>query len=89
MEKIRAIFYLQYSTGVLAGDQVLGTGLLLLIICAVTDPRNLRVSPSFVPLFIGLGLTAIHLGYTLTSTLVLCDSGIYSAVSWRVVWCGH
>jgi glycerol uptake facilitator-like aquaporin len=74
VEKIRAVFYLQYSTGVLAGDQVLGTGLLLLIICAVTDPRNLRISPSFVPLFIGLGLTTIHLGYTLISTLFRCNA---------------
>ncbi len=76
MQKIRAVFYLQYSTGVLAGDQVLGTGLLLLTICAVTDPRNLRVSPSFVPLFIGLGLTAIHLGYTLINTFDRCLANI-------------
>lgn len=55
----------KYSTGVLAGDQILGTSLLLLIICAVTDPRNLRISPSHVPLYLGLGLAAIHLGFGL------------------------
>ncbi len=42
-------------------DQMLGTALLLLIISAVTDSRNMRVSSSLVPLLIGLGLTAIHI----------------------------
>jgi glycerol uptake facilitator-like aquaporin len=62
MYLLHAIWCVQYSTGVLAGDQLLGTSLLLIIICAVTDSRNLRISPSLVPLYIGLGLSAIHLG---------------------------
>ncbi len=42
-------------------DQMLGTALLLLIISAVTDSRNMKVNSSLVPLLIGLGLTAIHI----------------------------
>ena len=49
------------TTVTLAFDQILGTAVLLIIILAVTDERNLKVSSGMVPLLIGLGLTAIHL----------------------------
>ena len=42
-------------------DQVLGTAMLLIIILAVTDKKNMKIESSLVPLTIGLGLTAIHL----------------------------
>ena len=42
-------------------DQALGTALLLVIILAVTDSRNMKVASGLVPLLIGLGLTAIHI----------------------------
>ena len=48
-------------------DQMLGTALLLLIISAVTDGKNMKVNSSLVPLLIGLGLTAIHLRYIMSS----------------------
>jgi len=51
----------------LAVDQMLGTALLVLIILAVTDEDNMKISPSLVPLSIGLGLTAIHLSFGLNS----------------------
>ena len=44
-------------------DQMLGTAMLLIIILAVTDNNNMKISSSLVPLTIGLGLTAIHLRY--------------------------
>lgn len=49
------------STANLALDQMLGTAILLIIILAVTDSRNMKLSSSLVALSIGLGLTAIHL----------------------------
>ena len=45
----------------LAMDQMLGTALLLLIILAVTDEENMKITSSLVPVIIGLGLSAIHL----------------------------
>jgi len=51
----------------LAVDQTLGTALLLLIILAVTDEDNMKITSSLVPLLIGLGLTAIHLSFGLNS----------------------
>ena len=53
----------QVSTLSLAMDQMLGTAMLLIIILAVTDNNNMKISSSLVPLTIGLGLTAIHLRY--------------------------
>ena len=55
----------QVGTVTLALDQMLGTALLLIIILAVTDSRNMKIEGSLVPLTIGLGLTAIHLRYEL------------------------
>lgn len=57
----------QISTVTLAMDQMLGTALLLLIISAVTDGKNMKVNSSLVPLLIGLGLTAIHLSFGLNA----------------------
>ena len=51
------------STVTLFFDQLLGTALLLIIILSVTDERNMKVPSGLVPLFIGLGLTAIHLSF--------------------------
>ena len=45
----------------LAIDQILGTGLLLIIILSVTDKRNMKIETGLVPVIIGLGLSAIHL----------------------------
>ncbi len=50
-----------YDTWTLVMDQALGTALLLVIILAVTDKRNMNVSSGLVPLLIGLGLAAIHI----------------------------
>jgi len=57
----------QVSTLSLAMDQMLGTAMLLIIILAVTDNNNMKISSSLVPLTIGLGLTAIHLSFGLTA----------------------
>merc|ERR1712096_586938 len=46
------------TTVSLAIDQMLGTGMLLIIILAVTDDKNMNIQSSLVPLTIGLGLTA-------------------------------
>ena len=51
----------QVTTVSLAMDQMLGTAMLLIIILAVTDDKNMNIQSSLVPLTIGLGLTAIHL----------------------------
>merc|ERR1719347_1524337 len=57
----------QVSTLSLAMDQMLGTAMLLIIILAVTDNNNMKISSSLVPLSIGLGLTAIHLSFGLNA----------------------
>ena len=51
----------------LAFDQILGTALLLVIICSVTDSRNMNVISGLVPLLIGFGLLAIHLSFGLNA----------------------
>lgn len=51
------------TTATLVFDQLFGTAMLLIIILAVTDPDNMNISKSLVPLFIGLGLTAIHISF--------------------------
>ena len=53
----------QVTTVSLAMDQMLGTAMLLIIILAVTDDKNMKIQSSLVPITIGLGLTAIHLRY--------------------------
>ena len=55
------------STISLVLDQFLGTALLLIIILSVTDGRNMKVTSGLVPLYIGLGLTAIHLSFALNA----------------------
>jgi len=49
--------HLTYAGGV--GDQVLGTALLLLCVCAITDKRNMQVSKQLVPFFVGLTVLGI------------------------------
>lgn len=44
-------------------DQILGTALLLLIIFAVTDRRNLAPSGSFSPILVGLGVVVIGMSF--------------------------
>jgi glycerol uptake facilitator protein len=44
-------------------DQILGTALLLLIIFAVTDQRNLAPSPAISPILVGLGVVAIGMAF--------------------------
>ena len=55
------------STASLVFDQLFGTALLLIIILAVTDEHNMKINQSLVPLFIGLGLTAIHISFALNA----------------------
>ena len=35
------------------GDQVVGTAMLLLCVCAITDKNNMRVSKQAIPFFVG------------------------------------
>jgi MIP family channel proteins len=42
-----------------AGDQFLGTAMLMLCVCAITDRKNMQVSKQMVPLFIGFTVLAI------------------------------
>lgn len=55
------------STISLILDQFLGTALLLIIILAATDGLNMKLTSGLVPLYIGLGLTAIHLSFALNA----------------------
>lgn len=48
-------------------DQLLATALLLIIIVAVTDEKNMKVPKELLPLYCGLGLAAINLGFALNS----------------------
>ena len=56
-----------FSTITLFMDQLLATALLLIIILAVTDENNMKVPSGLVPLYIGLGLAAIHLSFALNA----------------------
>jgi len=47
--------------------QMLGTALLLIIILSVTDERNMKIPGYLAPLFIGLGLCAIHISFGLNA----------------------
>jgi len=49
--------HLTYPGGI--ADQLIGTALLLLSICAITDRKNMQVSRQLVPLFVGLTVLAI------------------------------
>ncbi|XP_040582079.1 aquaporin-9 [Lepeophtheirus salmonis] len=51
------------SVASLCFDQILATALLIIIILAVTDDKNMKIISSLVPISIGLGLTAIHLSF--------------------------
>ncbi|KAG8177292.1 hypothetical protein JTE90_023609 [Oedothorax gibbosus] len=51
------------STGILFADQVVGTCLLLIVICTATDSRSGRSESHLPGLIIGLGLTAIALAF--------------------------
>jgi len=55
------------STISLILDQFLGTALLLIIILSATDGLNMKLTSGLVPLYIGLGLTAIHLSFALNA----------------------
>lgn len=50
--------YLSSGNGL--GDQVVGTMLLLICVCAITDPRNMEVPKALIPLFVGF--TVINIG---------------------------
>jgi MIP family channel proteins len=47
------------SVGGGLGDQILGTMLLLLCICAITDKKNTQVPSSLVPMYVGFAIIAI------------------------------
>ena len=51
------------SIATLIVDQALGTAVLLVIILAVTDERNMKVTSGLVPLLIGMGLAVIHISF--------------------------
>ena len=51
----------QLTTTTLVFDQIIGTMVLIIIIMAVTDEKNMKVQSGLIPLLIGLGLSAIHL----------------------------
>jgi glycerol uptake facilitator-like aquaporin len=46
---------------------MLGSALLVLIILAVTDEKNMKIPAFLAPLFIGFGLCAIHLSFGLNA----------------------
>ena len=48
--------------GNLAFDQALATALLMIVILAVNDEKNVNIEPGARPLYVGLGLVAIRLG---------------------------
>lgn len=50
-----------------AVDQVVGTAVLLVIILAVTDSKNMNIPQHLVPLYIGLGLASIHMSLALNA----------------------
>lgn len=45
------------------GDQIFGTFLLLLAICAITDRRNNKIPDGLVPMYIGFVIVAIGIAY--------------------------
>ncbi|CAL4125112.1 unnamed protein product, partial [Meganyctiphanes norvegica] len=47
------------SAGNGLSDQILGTMLLLICVCAITDSRNMQVPKGLIPLFVGLSLLNI------------------------------
>jgi len=55
------------SLTTLVMDQILGTALLVIIILAATDSKNMKLASGLVPLTIGLGLTAIHISFGLNA----------------------
>ena len=55
--------FVQENIGTLMFDQAVGTALLLIIILAATDGKNMKVASGLVPLYIGLGLSAIHFSF--------------------------
>ena len=46
----------------MASDQALATALLMIVILAVNDEKNVNIESGARPLYVGLGLVAIRLG---------------------------
>lgn len=51
------------TAGMAIGDQIFGTAILLIVIMAVTDKRNIDVPASTVPFCVGLAVFAVGLGF--------------------------
>jgi MIP family channel proteins len=49
--------------GMAIGDQIFGTAILLIVIMAVTDKKNIDVPQSMVPFCVGLAVFAVGLGF--------------------------
>jgi MIP family channel proteins len=51
------------SSGTALFDQIIGTFILLIVVMAVTDPRNMEVNKGMYPLYVGLTVGAIGMGF--------------------------
>jgi len=53
------------------GDQILGTMLLLVCVCAITDKKNTQVPPSLAPMYVGFTILGIGISFGASMCYVL------------------